>query len=358
MTAVSVKDLDVKTEDQIPFNQWGQYLIVPEGGKKPEPHTRVTTFASTLDDRYGLEKWAQRMAAVGFTLRPDLLAGVAACRADDKAAIDKLCAQAKEAAAASAGANLGTALHGMCERVDLGEEFHIPAPWDADVAAYRRTLDAAGVEVVPGMVERYVVLPQYKLGGKLDRIVSFGSKPMICDIKTGADLAYSWCTIAVQLACYANAATLYDGKTQKHTPMPDVDKDVALVIHLPAGTATCTLHFVDIKAGWEAAQHAAWVRQWRKRKDLSDPWTPGTRFDSLIERRTNLANRIQALKEYDLNAANALAASWPRDLPTLKQRTDHTPEQLNAIDHLISAIEDRYHAPFGPKDPNNGKANQ
>lgn len=345
----------MRTEDQIPFNQWGQYLIIPVGGKTPEAHTRVTTFSSTLDDRYGLEKWAQRMAAVGFTLRPDLLAGVAACRADDKAAIDKLCAQAKEAAAASAKANLGTALHGMCERVDLGEEFHIPAPWDADVAAYRATLEAAGIEIVPGMVERYVVVPQYKLGGKLDRIVSFGSKPMICDLKTGASLDYSWGTIAVQLACYANAETLYDGKAQKHSPMPDVDKETALVVHLPAGRARCTLHFVDIKAGWDAAQRAAWVRLWRKRKDLSEPWSPGTRLDALVERRTGLAARIEALKSHDLAAVKALAASWPPGLPTLKQATDHTIDQLNIIDELISEFEDRHQAPFGPLDAN-GKA--
>jgi hypothetical protein len=348
--AVTVDELKMRTEDQIPFNQWGQYLIVPEGAKKPEAHTRVTTFASTLDDRYGLEKWSQRMAAIGFTKRPDLLAGVAACRDDDKAAVDKLCAQAKEAAAASAGATMGTALHGMCERVDLGETFHIPSPWDADVAAYRAALDAAGIDILE--VERYVVLPDLKLGGKLDRIVSFGSQPKIADLKTGASLDYSWGTIAVQLACYANAATLYDGKTQKHTPMPDVDKDTALVIHLPAGKATCALYFVDIRAGWEAAQHAAWTRQWRKRKDLAEPWQPGTRLDSLIERRAAIVTRLETLRTTNPAALLELARNWPLDIPTLKHSQAHSADQLSIIDTLLCAIEDRYQAPFGPTDPN------
>lgn len=351
VTAISVDELAMRTEDLIPFDQYGRYLIVPQGGTKPEPHTRVTTFASTLDDRYGLERWGLRMSALGFVARPDLFARLASTRPDDKTALDKLCSEAKEAAAASAGANLGTALHTMCERIDLGEDITFPVPYDADVKAYRRALDAAGIVIVPEMVERYVVLPEFKLGGKLDRIVSFGSKPMIADLKTGADLAYSWGTIAVQLACYANAATLYNGRTKKHEPMPDVDKDVALVIHLPSGKASCTLHFVDIKAGWEAAQHAAWVRQWRKRKDLADPWQPATRLDSIIERRIGLMARIQTLA-FHPGALADVAAAWPAGVPTFKQSQTHTPEQLNAIDDLLNRIETEYQAPFGPTDPN------
>lgn len=350
-TAINVDELAMRTEDLIPFDQYGRYLIVPEGGKKPEAHTRVTTFASTLDDRYGLERWGLRMCALGFVARADLYARLASTRPDDKTALDKLCNEAKEAAAASAGANLGTALHSMCERVDLGEEITFPAPYDSDVKAYRHTLETAGIVIIPDMVERYVVLPKLRLGGKLDRIISFGSKPMIADLKTGADLAYSWSSIAVQLACYANAATLYNGKAQKHTPMPDVDKETALVMHLPAGKARCTLHFVDIKAGWEAAQHAAWVRQWRKRKDLSDLWRPASQLDATIERRVGLITRIQTLQANPVAIAE-VAAHWPAGVPTFKQSEQHTAEQLTAIDNLLCTIEDKHQTPFGPTDAN------
>jgi hypothetical protein len=346
--SVDVDDLKMRTDDQIPFNQWGQYLIVPQGGKKPEAHTRVTTFAATLDDRYGLERWGLRMAAIGFTKRPDLLAGVAAARPDDKTAVDKLVAAAKEAAAASASATTGTALHGMCERTDLGEEITFPAPWDADVAAYRAALDAAGIVILPGMIERYVVLPDLKLGGKLDRIVSFGSTPKIADLKTGATLDYSWGTIAVQLACYANAATLYNGKTQKHTPMPDVDKDVALVIHLPAGQGQCTLWCVDIAAGWQAATHATWVRGWRKRKDLAEPmrWDVASSIPDV--RRARLVERLQA---FPRPARQRLADLWPLDTPTFKQTDQHTPEQLDMIALAMSTVEAEFQLEFGQPDP-------
>jgi hypothetical protein len=350
--AISVDELAMRTEDLIPFDQYGRYLIVPQGAKKPVGHTRVTTFSSTLDDRYGLEKWGLRMSALGFVARQDLYAQLCSTRPDDKHALDKLCDKAKEAAAASAGANMGTALHAMCERVDLGEDVTFPAPFDADVKAYQQALNAAGIVIIPDMVERYVVLPELQLGGKLDRIIDFGSQPKIADLKTGADLAYSWGTIAVQLACYANAATLYNGKTQTHEPMPDVDKDTALVIHLPAGKATCSLYFVDIAAGWEAAQHAAWVRQWRKRRDLADPWRPGTCLDSLIERRAGIVERLATLKATNPAAYTELARQWPKDIPTLKQSQAHSADQLSTIDTLLCAIEDRYQAPFGPVDPN------
>lgn len=350
MTSVSVDELAMRSDDECPKDRYGRYLIIPQGGKKAVPHTRVTTFSSTLDDRYGLERWGHRMVAVGLAARHDLYARVAATRLDDKQALDKLCDEAKDAAAASAKANLGTALHAFCERVDLGETVQIPEPWDADVAAYRTQLDAAGIEIL--QVEKHVVIPQYELAGRLDRILSFGSQPVIADLKTGATLEYSWGGIAVQLACYANAETIYDARTQKHLPMPDVRKDVALVIHLPAGQARCTLWWVDIKAGWEAAEHAAWVRTWRKQKALAEPWRPATQLDATIERRVGIVTRLETLKATNPEALRELARNWPKDLPTLKQSQAHTADQLTIIDLLLCTIEDRYEIPFGPVDPN------
>ncbi|MGH9001906.1 MAG: hypothetical protein ACRDYV_02140 [Acidimicrobiia bacterium] len=323
-------------------------MIVPEGDTKAVPHTRVTTVAGTLDDRYALEQWACRMVALGVAGRRDLYAAVAACRPDDKDALNRLVDQAKEAAAASAGANLGTALHAFCERVDLGEEIQIPPPWDADVAAYRTTLAEAGIEVVPGMVERHVVLPSSQIAGKLDRLVTFGSKPMVADLKTGATVDFIGGSAAIQLAHYSRAETLYDAHTHSHTPMPDVDQDTGLIIHLPAGQARATLWFVDLAAGWEAAGHAHWVRGWRKRKDLLEPWQPTSRLDSVIERRAGIVERLETLR--DLGALSRVAALWPPGCPTLKQSQTHTPDQLTAIAHILVKVEAEVGAPFGPLD--------
>ena len=350
MTSTAKVDWDefVRTEDQIPFDQYGRYLIVPDGEKKPVAHTRVTTFAATLDDRYGLEKWGLRMSALGFAARQDLYARLCSTRPDDKHALDKLCAEAKEAAAASAGANMGTALHSMCERIDLGEDVTFPAPFDADVKAYHQALADHDVRIIPDYVERYVCLPDLMLGGKLDRIVDFGRQPKIADLKTGGTLDYSWCAIAVQLACYANAATLYDGKTKTHTPMPDVDKDVALVIHLPAGTGRCDLYWVDIAKGWEAAQHAKWVRDWRKCKDdLAEAWNDHVAVAQPDVRRQRLARRIRLLQNYPDGIAT-LASLWPRDVSRLTEAAD---KQLDLIALAIAAAETTVGAEFAAADP-------
>ncbi len=345
-------DVDaMRSEETISFDRYGRYLIVPDGGTKPVPHTRVTTFASTLDDRYGLEKWGLRMSALGFRIRPDLYSKLCGTDPDDKPGMDAVCGEAKEAGGATVGANMGTGLHGMTDQVDHGtapEKF--PAQFCNDLVAYQETLAANDVKIIPEYIERYVVVPGLGLGGKLDRIVDFGSQPKIADLKTGASLDYSWGTIAVQLACYANAATLYDAKTKKHTPMPDVDKVTALVIHLPAGQARCDLYWVDIEAGWEAAQHAKWVRDWRKRKNLADPWREDVAVDNVDVRRARLLQRAQDVAAL-AGGRQRLAAAWPKDTPTFKQAPAHTADQLDLIALTLSNVEAAMGAAFGAPDP-------
>lgn len=338
----------VRTEDLVSFDQYGRYLIVPDGQKKPVAHTRVTTFAATLDDRYGLEKWGLRMSALGFAARQDLYARLCSTRPDDKHALDKLCSEAKEAAAASAGANMGTALHSMCERIDLGEDVTFPPQFDADIQAYRQALIDHDVKIIPDYVERYVCHPDLLLGGKLDRIVDFGRQPKIADLKTGATLDYSWGSIAIQLACYANAATLYDGKKKTHTPMPDVDKDVALVIHLPAGTGRCDLYWVDIAKGWQAAQQCRWVREWRKQKDkLAERWDDHTASTQPDVRRQRLEQRIRLLQNYS-NGIATLSSLWPHGVPRLTEAADN---QLSEIALAIATAETSVGAEFAIADP-------
>lgn len=255
--------------EEVPRDRWGRPLIVPADGGKPMPFTRVTTIADALEDQYNLTRWSNRMVALGLTQRPDLYARVAACRDEDKDSLNKLCDDAKEAAAASGPANLGTALHEFLERIDSGEDVTVPAPWDRDVAQYRACLDVHDVKVVPGMIERLCVIPQLGAAGTFDRLVTVGADPLpvVADLKTGGYL--SWGKFATQLAIYANAETLYDPASRRHTPMPAVSKKRGLIIHLLAGQSRCDLYWVNLTAGWEAAQHAHWARLWRRRNDLS-----------------------------------------------------------------------------------------
>jgi hypothetical protein len=260
-------------------DRFGRYLL-PDPGEPGAtstlPWTRATTFAKSIADTFGLAKWELRQVAKGLTLRQDLFALAASCSADDKKTLDQVCSDAKEAAASSSGANLGTALHTFTERVDRGEQVNVPPPWDADVTAYGKALDEAGITVLPEYIERIVVVRQFNVAGTLDRVVRLDAtgRLYIDDTKTGRNLSYSWTEIAIQLALYAHADAMWNGAAGRYEAMPEVDQDTALVVHLPVGQATAEVHEVDITAGWQAAQLCADVRAWRARKGLSRPLQP------------------------------------------------------------------------------------
>lgn len=253
-------------------DQYGRYLLPhPETGRQ-QAWTRATTVASTLSDRYGLEAWAQRNTVLGIAARPDLYALAASCVPTDKDQLNKIVSDAQEAAKSRSGANLGTALHRILERIDTGEELDAPAQWRPDVDAYCTTLLNNGITIHPEWIERIVIAPKAKVAGTLDRLVTVDDTLFVGDLKTGADVVtYGMNDIAIQLALYANSSHMWNG--DGYDPMPAVDKTRALVIHLPVGEGQCNLHWVDIEAGLEAARQALWVRDWRKRKDLSKPFS-------------------------------------------------------------------------------------
>lgn len=333
-------------------NRWGQYMLPTEPDGKDRPYTRVTTFASSIDDRWNLEQWKQRMVAAGLVARQDLLAQAAA-HIGDKQKLNRICDEAVEAAKGSAGANLGTALHTFTEQVDLGLEPTIPSPWDLDIAAYQRTLAEKGIRVSTQFIERIVVHHGFGIAGTFDRLVHVDGWPLpvIADLKTGnLDHASAFGAIAVQLAAYANADELYDPATDQLTPMPPVDRTRALVIHLPAGKATCTLHVVDIVAGWKAAQLCADVRDWRKRKNLAAPFGENRRAMTDAERIEWLTGRVAVMKDKYPAAFEELAASWPAGVPTFRQG-GHTTADVEALTLHVSTVEAKHGLPFGDGDP-------
>lgn len=323
---------------EVKRDRFGRYLV------KGKPYTRVTTFAATVDDRHNLELWGRRMVAAGLVDRSDLFAQAAANH-DDKKALNRICDEAIEAAKGSAGANTGSALHLFTERVDRGEDFTPPAPWNADLDIYQATLRANGVQIVDGMIEQIVVNHTFGIAGTFDRLVTIDGfdRPLVADLKTGS-VDHSWGAIAVQLACYSNADELYDPATDTTMPMVDVDTDFALVVHLPAGQAACTLYLVDIREGWQAAHLCQQVRDWRQNKTLAKPFrTP--------DRRTVLAGRVERLRDRYPDALADLAAMWPADVPTFKSGVALSDDNLNLIALAISTVEAKHQVAFGETDP-------
>ena len=290
-------------------DRYGRYLLPhPETGKE-QPWTRVTTIASTTADRFGLEAWAQRNTVLGIGLRPDLYALAVSSTIDDRQQLTRVVKQAQEAAKASSGANLGTALHRITERVDSGDDLTIPAEWQGDVDAYCQTLADNHVGIHPEWIERIGVLPAIGAAGTLDRLVTLAGQAAmtVADLKTGKDaVKYGTTEIAIQLAIYANATHVWNGTG--YDPMPPTDTDKALIIHLPVGQSTCTLHTVDIAAGWEAAQLALKVREWRKTKNLTTPYSI---LDQASEPPTISAAKSQT------HPRQGDTTGWSKDTPTV-----------------------------------------
>lgn len=262
--------------EPIKRDRYGRYLLPDPDGGKELPWTRATTFAKSVSDTFALSAWAERMVAKGIASRPDLYALAASTSVDDKDTLGRIAQDAKDAAAASAGANLGTALHSFTEAVDRGESPVVPEPWKADVEAYRSTMARAQLRVSPEYIERIVVLPDLRVAGQFDRLLwrdngPVGSPAIVGDVKTGKSVDYSWGEIAIQLALYAHAALIWDPGSRSYQPMPAVDLERAIVMHVPAAQGRCDLYEVDIAAGWEMTAVCSTVRTWRARRNLAKP---------------------------------------------------------------------------------------
>jgi len=234
-------------------------MIVPPKGGKPVAYTRTTTVAGSLDDGTALVAWKLRMAATGLTLRPDLLLAASAAR-EDKLEMDKLVEDSMEAAGATRQATIGTAIHALTEKLDRGQDLGpIPEDYVADIQAYAEaTKNFTNIHI-----EQFCVLDKYKIAGTPDRIVEYKGEKFISDLKTGS-ISYPN-KIAMQLSVYANGLP-YDPATATRGSWGDINTERGIIVHLPAGSGECTLHFVDIKEGWKGIQLAMKVRAFRDTK--------------------------------------------------------------------------------------------
>jgi hypothetical protein len=284
-------------------DRYGRYLLPdPKTGKR-RAYTRTTTVAKVLSDTTALDRWGKRMVASGMAARPELCD--LARFEDDREALDGIAEAALQAAGAGAAAEAGTNLHTLTELVDLGELrlADVPAEQVDDVRAYVFGMAKAEVEILPEYIEGLIVCSAMDVAGTFDRILRLkDGRLVIGDLKTGKNLSYSWGDIAVQLAVYANADGIYDADSGEYLPMPEVDKEYALVMHLPVGQARMELYDVNIRAGWEAALLAKQVREHRGKKDWATSIYEYDAETALLEAVTR-TDSVEALTE--LWSANA-----------------------------------------------------
>ena len=335
-----------ETRQEAPKDRWGRYLVTTPDGKQ-RGYTRVTTIAKSCSEEGALKQWANRMVVTGLINRSDLLAQ-ASTKLDDKSALNKICEEAITAGGGSSRANLGTALHSLTEQIDLGKKPIILPGLQADLDAYTSTLAKYGVHIIPHFIESVVIHDGKEYAGTLDRIVEVDGRMYIADLKTGTDLSYSWREIAIQLAAYAYAEHIYDYKTGVRSNLPQIEKDRAIVFHLPAGEGRCDLYWVDLNAGLEGLALALNVRAWRKRNDINERFEEGkiVKLDTVLDKRRDwMTARIKHLPE---KAQKMLRSLWPVDVPKLGEADN---EQIDLLIRIVGLLEAEHNVQFFETDP-------
>lgn len=268
---------------------------------------RATRLASVIADSYALNMWRNRMCVKGVAsillANPELIALWASLDVrDDRADLEQIVEDAIRLADAVDRAAMGTAIHLATENADRliaavanGEPLEGYTKPDGQlihhVVNWRRALLDLGIEIVA--IEDIIAVAPLGVAGRLDRIgrttedieLTIGVKDprtviipantyVIVDLKTGKSLELAWHEISVQLAIYANHTHRFvdtpdgDGSLRWYAPM-QINREVALVVHIPAMEGGAYVYGVDIEKGWVGAQLARGVANWHSQTGFS-----------------------------------------------------------------------------------------
>lgn len=331
-------------------DRWGRYII-PDPKNNPTPYTRATTIAGTIEDRHHLEQWQQRMVAYGLAQRPDLLALATTHNpTDDKTTYNDITQKAMETAKAGAAAAHGTALHRATQMLDSGTPLEqIPTQFHERLTTYRNKLNDTGIQIHPAGIEQIIALDGWKIAGTADRlpVTLPDNRRVVADLKTGKLADYSWLSISIQLAIYANHDTTYNPATDTRGPRIDVDRDEALIIHLPANEGPCQLHLIDIRQGWDYLITAMDVREHRRNATkTARPYQPTSTGQTLGDW---IRTRIQTLAGNPA-AVTDLRNRWPNTVPQ-PFPTNPTTTQIDDIAEVLSRVERTHQIGFPPARP-------
>ena len=264
----------------------GRYSVpLPSTGKKTSL-MRVSNLIKKAEDTYHLELWKQRNVVAGLVASPELFDAAQGLDVrGDKTELNRIAAEAMDAAGSNKMSDEGTRLHKSTEIADFagGSLAGVPERHRTKIALYLGALRDYGLTVLPGMIERFTVSERYGVAGTFDRLCawqSFGN--VIVDLKTGDDLDLSFPSISAQLECYqdgVNNAGVFDG--QRYDNRGKVRTDVGLVIHLPSTRDEVSVYRIKLAKGREildACEHVIRVRK-IKAKDVAVKLEPMTDQD-------------------------------------------------------------------------------
>jgi hypothetical protein len=280
--------------------------LTAKGTPRQTFYGRCSNAANQIEDRFNLQRWAERRLLIGTTqLDPVLLKEISTLDPDDEAErklIDSVVVNAKELAGTFLAASRGTHAHLLTEFLDRGEECPLSVivsgaelgideyVADAVTKAWDRLCERAGLKML--CVEPMCIDDHWRLAGHIDRIAEttqplrFNNRvtipagiPIICDIKTGrlrVNLDGSplfWNGYSVQIASYAHSQRYIveePGVNEYREPWEfDISQRHAVIAHIDVGNAleervcTAQLLHVDVVAGLTAGNLARQARDWQ-----------------------------------------------------------------------------------------------
>ena len=275
-----------------------RYIVVdPELGdfrrtkkeRKPFGITRATTFNKHAQNTIALNGWSKRNVVMGASLRPDILRrahGLHHDRSkDEREALDRIVDELETAAGAKVAADEGTFLHEFCDQVDAGLKTWQDAPhaYQQDIKRYVQALADAGLEPVPGLIERTTLIREFGgVAGTFDRI--FYHRPsgqyIIGDLKTGKTMKYAMDETECQLWTYAhgvNQTGIYDWNTDTWLPVlfdpargpVRASEAVGVIVHMPVQgpeAGEVYLRYADLERGRAYAELNDAVKSYEKSK--------------------------------------------------------------------------------------------
>lgn len=348
---------------------------------KWDRYSRPSGWGSDLDDESNLVNWRIDRAMEGVACDPSIAATVAANLGISEGRKERR-NRAIERGRGAERADIGTALHAMSARVESGDSFRAPPPYDADLAAYLTVLERAGL--TSEFIEVKICSDVWRAAGTADRLYRVGrdlttpdgtiipkGAMLMGDLKTGAKLELKLPGFSVQLAIYADGC-FYDVNTDERTPMPEeLRMDWGVLVHLPAATGRCELFWCDLRVGRIGAELVRQVRHWRKRIDFAEPfiWPPEDDVpteelpvipvpDEAVDPGDDewaaaltpfIQERVNAIGLASNEARMMLVRSWPPDIPTPSEGL--APPQVSRLLTLLDGVEAAMGLPWPLDDP-------
>ena len=322
---------------------WGRYVLPHPITGKETHFTRVTTAAGTLEDTRGLTDWVNRMVAYGMGQQPHLVTLAASADGpDDKDTLNQVVKQAQAAAAADKKAVIGTTLHKLTQRIDLGQVVKVPEEHRDRITRYKTAVAQHRLKFVLEFIEGVICLPELGLCGTMDRLAQWhhSELPVIFDLKTGS-LDYNKVAVAQQEAAYARSTHRWDG--DRWHEMPAINQEVALVLRLPAESDDePRLYAVNIAEGWRLLNQSMEVRSLRsgKGRHLFTEITADALPTPSANREEGLRERVAAIVQVP-SAKQALLGLWPKEMPTLAEG-GLSDAQLDVIDSWCQRVESEH----------------